>query len=266
MIVVVVGWLERQKATRQLKKLRRLLDEKPSVLKTEIERRIHETEVDLNYALYFPLDEDYVPLYPRRRPKEEDDDDHGDEQEGRSRKRKRPSLDDRGTTKDGDDNDRQADNIDHDDDDVEKVRPPLWKEVERRMQADTLVQLRNGQRSRVVSNTIGHLRPSPSSHDYDDHHHHRKLEPAQTRKRLVSVPGKQQQQHIKGVTDPREVNAVQAANLPRREKGPSKQNSSGTDHVTTGQSGRTKQGSATTINDDTEDGDEENDGFFEGMN
>ena len=263
--MAVVGWIERQKATRQLKKLRRLLDEKPSAVKTEIERQIHETEVDLNYALYFPLDEDYIPLYPRRRLKEEEDD-VDDVEGGRSGKRKRSSMEDEGTKND-DNKDRQGDNIDYDNDDVEKVRPPLWKEVERRMQMDTLVQLRNGQRSRLVSNNIGHLRPSPSSHDND--HHHRKLEPAQTRKRLQLISGKQQQQQqqrIKGVTDHRQIDAVQAANCPRRGKGPSKENPSETDDVSTRQSRKIGHGSAAAIDDNTEDEDDGDGGFFEAMN
>lgn len=41
--------------------------------RTEIEARIHVAEVDLNYAIYCPLDEKYTSLYPPKRDGEDDE-------------------------------------------------------------------------------------------------------------------------------------------------------------------------------------------------
>ena len=59
---------ERQKATRNLKRLRTRL---ASVQRNNSEHEaldleIHNAEVDLNYALYHPLTEKYVSLFPRK--------------------------------------------------------------------------------------------------------------------------------------------------------------------------------------------------------
>lgn len=58
---------ERQKATRTLNKLTKLLSTTPSSTPayTALQAQIHEAEVDLNYALYYPLQEKYTSLYPR---------------------------------------------------------------------------------------------------------------------------------------------------------------------------------------------------------
>lgn len=65
---------ERQKATRHLKKLRRrLADDNDAQERTEIEARIHVAEVDLNYAIYCPLDSKYTSLYPQKRDGEDDE-------------------------------------------------------------------------------------------------------------------------------------------------------------------------------------------------
>ncbi len=101
-------FLERQKATRRLKKLRKRLaaasdqDEQQSLAS-----QAHDAEVDLNYTLYCPLNQRYISLYP---PNE------------------KASVDSR------------AD----DDDAGGKNKPPLWKDVERSMENGTLDSLRNG--------------------------------------------------------------------------------------------------------------------------
>jgi hypothetical protein len=58
---------ERQKATRLLKKLRKLLLEADSTEEVEsLKTQMHRAEVDLNYTQFFPLSEPYVSLYPSK--------------------------------------------------------------------------------------------------------------------------------------------------------------------------------------------------------
>lgn len=67
-----VRFFERQKAERRLKKLRKELKscreqggEKDRA--EALSRKVEDAEVDLNYALYFPLDQDYVKLFPSKK-------------------------------------------------------------------------------------------------------------------------------------------------------------------------------------------------------
>ncbi|PVH87045.1 hypothetical protein DL98DRAFT_556999 [Cadophora sp. DSE1049] len=100
----MVRFFERQKATRQLKKLRkRLLDAKSTEEVETLKAQMHIVEVDLNYTQYYPLSEAYVSLYP--------------------------------LTKTGDE--------EHDDSKKEKPKPPMWAEVEQAMEDGTLNRLRN---------------------------------------------------------------------------------------------------------------------------
>ncbi|KAL8928136.1 MAG: hypothetical protein Q9172_001046 [Xanthocarpia lactea] len=64
----MVRFFERQKATRNLKKLRtRLASIQPNSSEHEaLDLEIHNAEVDLNYALYHPLTEKYKSLFPRK--------------------------------------------------------------------------------------------------------------------------------------------------------------------------------------------------------
>ena len=58
---------ERQKATRQLKKLRkRLLETKSTDEVESLKEEMHVAEVDLNYTQYCPLSEVYISLYPQK--------------------------------------------------------------------------------------------------------------------------------------------------------------------------------------------------------
>ncbi|KAI9809515.1 MAG: 18S rRNA maturation protein [Pycnora praestabilis] len=105
----MIRFFERQKATRRLKKLQKHL---PTISDPNeariIEQQIHITEVDLNYTRFCPLDQKYTSLYP---PKD------SDEEGGKSALGSRAK---------------------------EKEKPPLWKEVEQRMNDGTLNKLRNG--------------------------------------------------------------------------------------------------------------------------
>ena len=59
--------VERQKATRSLKRLhKQLADSNDESEKAEKLRSVHNAEVDLNYTLYYPLLKTYVALYPKQ--------------------------------------------------------------------------------------------------------------------------------------------------------------------------------------------------------
>lgn len=66
----MVRFFERQKATRNLKRLRRELAaaSNDSTLVGKFRAEIHDAEVDLNYTIYFPLMQKYVGLFPREKP------------------------------------------------------------------------------------------------------------------------------------------------------------------------------------------------------
>lgn len=82
---------------------------------------MHITEVDLNYSQYYPLSERYISLYP---PKGAD----GPEQD--------------------------------ESEDIEaQEKPPMWAEIERRMEEGTLMQLRNRASTAPVSKTSRSLKP-----------------------------------------------------------------------------------------------------------
>jgi len=67
-----LGYSERQKATRQLKKLRkRLLETESADEVASLKEQIHVADVDLNYTQYYPLSEIYVSLYPKKSPGDE---------------------------------------------------------------------------------------------------------------------------------------------------------------------------------------------------
>jgi hypothetical protein len=101
--------IERQKATRQVKKLRkRLLEAQSDEEVNAIKAKMHVAEVDLNYAQYYPLNQRYISLYP---PKVGEDTEAGSHEGGQ--------IDDT------------------------NQKPPMWAEVERRMANGTLNQLRN---------------------------------------------------------------------------------------------------------------------------
>lgn len=56
------GLLERQKATRKLKKLKRELDESKNP-DDDLKSRVHNAEVELNYTLHYPRGEKYISLF-----------------------------------------------------------------------------------------------------------------------------------------------------------------------------------------------------------
>ena len=63
----MVRFFERQKATRNLKKVKSRLAaaSEGTVERDELHKAVHQAEVDLNYTLYYPLAEKYLSLFAR---------------------------------------------------------------------------------------------------------------------------------------------------------------------------------------------------------
>ena len=59
---------ERQKATRAYKKVKKRLDaSSPDASEyAQLERSVHDAEIDVNYTIYHPLTEKYQSLFPRK--------------------------------------------------------------------------------------------------------------------------------------------------------------------------------------------------------
>lgn len=109
--------LDRQKATRTLKRLKReLASLEDQSKKLEQLRKIHNAEVDVNYAIYYPLLKPYSSLYPRSK---------------RDKNKVEESADDEGTVQ----NEADTEDI--------KGDPEMWKAIERAMEEGTLDALRN---------------------------------------------------------------------------------------------------------------------------
>ncbi|GIZ39541.1 hypothetical protein CKM354_000292200 [Cercospora kikuchii] len=67
-----IRFFDRQKAERRLKKARKALRDDED--NEELREKVKERENEVNYAMYYPLDQDYVPLFPTRRKKEDEQD------------------------------------------------------------------------------------------------------------------------------------------------------------------------------------------------
>lgn len=109
---------ERKRATRILKRLKKNLSS-TTVGTSEYENLqsdIHNAEVDLNYAMYYPLDEKYQSLYP---PEQRHTNNEEEELDQKKRREKKAS------------------------------RPTLWNVVEQRMEEGTLMALRDGKLGRT---------------------------------------------------------------------------------------------------------------------
>ncbi|KAM5450964.1 18S rRNA maturation protein [Microsporum audouinii] len=153
-----VRFLERKTATQNLKKLRRLKEKleseegngdegnkstspsKPERL-AELEKQIYFTQVDLNYAIYSPLTEKYISLYPSDKSKEKEgkrrnkkDESDGQEQETAESEEEEESNEERSALG------QRLAPIRH----ASSVKPPLWYAVEQSMKDGTLDLLREG--------------------------------------------------------------------------------------------------------------------------
>ena len=73
--------VDRQKGSRILKKLKKELEaeDDDEEKKQELARKVHNAEVDVNYAIYYPLMKPYASLYPKsKKEKEAESDDSAD--------------------------------------------------------------------------------------------------------------------------------------------------------------------------------------------
>jgi hypothetical protein len=113
---------DRQKATRILKKLRRQLSTETENAETsadkskleELQRQIHDAEVAVNYAIYYPLMKPYSALYPRTKQEKKGSDEDTEMQDAEGSKTQ-----------------------------AAKGDPEMWAAVERAMEEGTLDALRN---------------------------------------------------------------------------------------------------------------------------
>lgn len=62
-----VRFFERQRATKRLKRARKELDGAGGEGREGVQRRVEEAEVEVNYAVFFPLEREYVPLFPKKK-------------------------------------------------------------------------------------------------------------------------------------------------------------------------------------------------------
>ncbi|KAK3701477.1 hypothetical protein LTR37_015451 [Vermiconidia calcicola] len=64
-----IRFFDRQKATKRLKRAKKELRacEDDDHLRAELAGKVDDAEVDVNYAQYFPLDQHYVSLFPRKK-------------------------------------------------------------------------------------------------------------------------------------------------------------------------------------------------------
>ncbi|KAF2209415.1 hypothetical protein CERZMDRAFT_87089 [Cercospora zeae-maydis SCOH1-5] len=115
-----VRFFDRQKAERRLKKARNALRNDED--NEELREKVKERENEVNYAIYYPLDQDYVPLFPTRRMKDGEED-ATSEQHGREV-------------------DRQGDG-------------DMWNMVKRCAEIGTLKDLREGRLKSNESNRFG---------------------------------------------------------------------------------------------------------------
>lgn len=75
-----VRFFDRQKATKRLKKARKALKECEDVgEREELGKQVDEYELDVNYAMYYPLDVPYAALFPSNKIKSEGEDGEVDE-------------------------------------------------------------------------------------------------------------------------------------------------------------------------------------------
>ena len=120
---------ERQKAQRVLKQLNKLASNPSSNTAEEptLAAEIHEATVDVNYTLYFPLNEKYHSLYPR-------------------------------TTEQGPENVRDIGG--KGERKLGGPRPPLWSVVEQAMADGTLEDLREGKMRTTL--VVGRNKPTAS--------------------------------------------------------------------------------------------------------
>lgn len=114
--------VDRQKGTRILKRLKKEeATEEDESRRVKLRQKIHNAEVDVNYATYYPLMKVYSSLYPKS--KKQKNDSHDDEAEAETEHADKKYK--------GDEVDGPKGNVE------------MWKAVEQAMEEGTLDALRN---------------------------------------------------------------------------------------------------------------------------
>jgi len=62
-----VRFFERQKASKRVKRLKKAVKDAEGKEVKSLERELRDAEVDVNYAIYYPLETEYVPLFAAKR-------------------------------------------------------------------------------------------------------------------------------------------------------------------------------------------------------
>lgn len=134
--LIKIPCIERQKATRKLKRLKKLLSaaDHESEEYLELKEKVHRGHVDLNYTLYCPLGEKYTSLYKRT-----------------------DAHDDLETTMADSSAISQGSGID-------SPKPAMWHVVEQCMADNTLAVLREGKRKNTLSTGVTQSSPSITAH------------------------------------------------------------------------------------------------------
>lgn len=132
-----IRFFDRQKATKRLKRARKELQgcEQDSERRAELQRQVEDCEVDVNYAQYYPLDTDYVSLFPRMK-------------------------DDQGAR--GDENHKVRQDDKQDSAVERKGDQDMWREVRECMASGKLDALRNGKHVRGRNRRLEALSQSDS--------------------------------------------------------------------------------------------------------
>lgn len=125
----MVRFFDRQKATRKLKQVKKKAKECEGTEEEGVwKQKVHEGEVDVNYAQYYPLDQVYSALYPTGGKKKKKDQDGGDQ-----------------------DGDVQMEAEAEAKEEERKGDPDMWKVVEKCMEKGKLDALRNGTLFKTVA-------------------------------------------------------------------------------------------------------------------
>lgn len=130
-----IRFFERQKATRRLKRAKKALRacEEGDERRDELATAVDDAEVEINYAIYYPLDQHYVSLFPRKK------------------------------RIDGDRAEEEEDDVEDGKEDIERQGDAeMWQMVRQCMAAGTLDDLRNGRLTQGDSSNSTITLPDPT--------------------------------------------------------------------------------------------------------
>lgn len=139
MMVLLIFFLDRKTATKELRKAQRQYEklkqqEKGDAESTaKLQQKIEHAQINVNYTIYYPLTEKYTSLYPQDKKR------HVSKASNES---DIPTTDDELQTSDNEDSatEQKQTNISND----HNEKPPMWHIVKKCMTEGTLDQLRDG--------------------------------------------------------------------------------------------------------------------------